>query len=123
MGETVVVRLQECVPALCQSIWRFGQISCRKPDKMVQETTSTQPGRCLGRLCGTNSVLCVKKTVPHYLADPGVLSVKRQNPHLSRHGFDVPGLRDAAQAQGPRQPVISHLVWHISVRQSEAGAL
>jgi hypothetical protein len=29
-------------------------------------------------LCGTNSVLCVKKTVPHYLADPGVLSVKRQ---------------------------------------------
>ena len=37
---------------------------------MVQETTSTQPGRCLGRLCGTNSVLCVKKTVPHYLADP-----------------------------------------------------
>src|SRR6266849_5286944 len=77
MGETVVVRLQECVPALCQRIWRFGQISCRKPDKRVQETTSTQPGRCLGRLCGTNSVLCVKKTVPHYLADPGLLSVKR----------------------------------------------
>src|SRR6266478_3779198 len=86
MGETVGVRLQECMPTLCQRIWRFGQISCRKPDKMVQETTSTQPGRCLGMLCGTNSVLCVKKTVPHYLADPGVLSVKRQylffNPYV-----------------------------------------
>ena len=36
---------------------------------------------------------------------------------------DVPGLREAAQAQGPRQPLVSHLVRHLYVLQSEVRAL
>src|SRR4030095_11609643 len=79
-GETVIVRLQECMTALCQSIWRFGQISCRKPDKMVQDNKSTQPARCLGMLCGTSAMLCARKTVPHYMADPGFLPVNQHQP-------------------------------------------
>jgi hypothetical protein len=36
--------------------------------------------------------------------------------HLFRHVFfDMPGLRDAAQAQGPRQRLVSHLVRHLEV--------
>ena len=35
--------------------------------------------------------------------------------HLSRHVLDLSGLRDTTQAQGPRQPVVSHLVWHVYV--------
>jgi hypothetical protein len=37
--------------------------------------------------------------------------------------FDLSRLRDAVQAQGPRPPIVSHLVWHVSVLQSEAGTL
>jgi hypothetical protein len=58
---------------------------------MVQGTTSTQPVRCLGMLCGTSSVLYAKKTVPNYLADPGVLSVKRQDPLVVCKFFDPVG--------------------------------
>jgi len=36
---------------------------------------------------------------------------------------NVPGLRHAAQAQGPRQPLVSHLVRHLYVLQSEVRAL
>src|SRR5262245_47263587 len=43
--------------------------------------------------------------------------------HLSRHPFDLPGLRDTPQAQGPRQQIVSQLVWHLYVLQSEAGTL
>ncbi len=30
-----------------------------------------------------------------------------------RRALDVPGLRDTAQAQGPRQPLVAHLVRHL----------
>src|SRR5207253_8957244 len=43
--------------------------------------------------------------------------------HLSRHVLRLPGLRDASAPESPLSPLVSHLVWHVYVLQSKAGAL
>ena len=50
--------------------------------------------------------------------------------HLLRQQVDaflntrgLSGLRDTSASESPLSPLISHLVWHVSVRQSKAGAL
>src|SRR5207244_9183073 len=45
------------------------------------------------------------------------------SPYLSRHVRGLPGLRDASEPESPISPLVSHLVWHVSVLQSEAEAL
>ena len=69
----------------------------------------------------TALVMCNDKGDEETVTD--VITLNKNNQHLSRHVRGLPRLWDASAPESSLSALVSHLVWHVSVRQSEAGAL